>query len=364
MQRLEEHNNLSEELTLKDLIVSVREYGSYFISKWYVFLIVAVVAGGGAAYLESRKKVLFLAPLTFTVEGKGSSGIGNGSILGQLGLGNAQEESSAMKVLELSRSRLVLAGPLFDSLIVDGVEDVLANHLIHYYQYHEKWEEDLELTNFRFNGKKPEKDDIVGNKVLKQLHRLIAGPPLEKALFSLNVNENTGIFLLESSTLSPDISVFLANSIYSNLEDVYVNSSIRRHKETFNLLSERADSVEALLNVSENKLAREQDRSSRVSLRSNGLQQQKLRREVLILSTMFAEVLKNKEAASFLLANEKPTFVKIDKPLEPLQISAPSVTRSALVGGILGLLLTSVVLFFWKVIKAALSENLEDHSND
>jgi len=121
------------------------------------------------------------------------------------------------------------------------------------------------------------------------------------------------------------------------------------------MLEERADSVKLELAAAEARLARFEDRSSNILLRQNIIRGQELNRQVLILSTLYAEVVKNKETAAFLLANEKPAFNLIDAPLEPLNKTTESWVSALVIGGLLGVILTGIVLFFTKLVRDAMA---------
>jgi hypothetical protein len=340
---------VQDELTLKELILAIREYIVYYLRKWYWIIFGALLLGGIFFYNAYTSPVNYEAPLTFMLNDDKGPSIGAGAILGSLGLGGEGGGGLASKLLELGKSRKVLGKVLFDSATIDGKTQLVADHIIDIYDYHEAWEESDSLKEFRFGSGMPVANDVSGSKVFKILYRQLITE--EEGLVSLAVYESSGVTELIAKTLDPELSVVLANNTFKALSEYFVTISVSGKQETLIQLRERADSVKIELGVAESRLARFEDRSSQVFLRQNIVKGQELNRQVFILSTMYGEIVKNKETAAFLLANEKPAFSLIDEPLEPLRPIKESLMEALIIGSVLGGLLVSIVFFFTKLVR-------------
>ena len=316
----------------------------------------AALIGGAFFWNAYTRPITYTAPLTFMLNDEDKSSIGAGAILGSLGLGGATDQGgNAPKLLELGKSRKVLGKVLFDSALVDGKRQVIADHLIEVYDYHSEWEDSEALRGYLFKGERPKEDDRIGNRVLKSLHNRLVNP--ENGLMSITVDELSGIFTIRVSTLSEDLSLVIAEGVYHKLSDYFITSSIADKEQTLIRLNQRADSVSTALRTAEASLARFQDRSALVPLRQSSIQGQQLNREVLILSAMYGEIVKNRETAAFLLDNEKPAFNLVDGPLAPLRPVKESTFKAILIGGLLGVFLIGVVQFFRKLYTDAMFED-------
>lgn len=345
---------MQDELTLKELILAIQDYARYFLRKWYWFVLGALVLGGVFFWNAYKAPVNYAAPLTFMLNQEKEASVGAGAILGSLGLGGGGDGggNTSLKLLELGKSRQVLGRVLFDSATVDGKTQLIADHLIDIYGYHQEWEESEALKGFYFGDEMPTTDDRTGNRVFKSLHNRLVSE--ENGLMKMTVNELSGLFDLRVKTLRPELSIVLTEGIYSQLSEYFVTASVSGKEKTLRQLRERADSVKTELGVTEARLARFQDRSSRVPLRQETVRGQELNRQVLILSTMYAEIVKNRETAAFLLASEKPAFNLIDGPLEPLRPSRESWSSALIMGGLLGGVLMGIILFFTKLVRDAM----------
>jgi hypothetical protein len=347
---------MQDELTLKELVLAVQEYFYFFLSKWYWFVLGGLIVGGGFCYYAYSTPSVYTAPLTFMLNDEKEASIGAGAILGSLGLGGGGKGGGGSKVnklLELGKSRKVLSRVLFDSVAINGNRKLLADHIIDIYGYHDNWQDSELLKGFYFGDGIPAPDDPVGNNAFKQLYNKLVTD--DEGLLELEVDEFSGLFDLRANTLHPELSVALATGTYARLSEYFITASVSGKEETLAQLEERADSVKIELAKAEGVLARFEDRSSQVLLRKNTIRGQELNRTVLILSTMYAEILKNKETAAFLLANEKPAFNLIDAPLEPLAQTKESRIFALIIGGLLGVILTGIILFFTKLVRDAMA---------
>lgn len=334
----------SDEVTLRELILAVQRYSRYFFAKWYWVLLGAALGGGLFLYLAYSAKTNYSAPITFVLNNEKDVKVGTGSILGSLGLGGESVNNGA-KLVEMARSRQLLENVLFDSVIVEGNKELIANHLIEQYSFHEHWKDSEHLNNYLFKKGLPDKKDKIGNSAYKQLYNLLAGID---GLCTSEVDEFTGIFTINTTSIKPELSIAITEGLYRELTKYYVRSTISGREHTYNNLKIRADSVKNELSIAEGRLARFQDQTRRV-LNLNTVKEQELSREVLILNTMYVEIVKNKETTAFLLANDKPAFSVIDSPLEPLRVSGVSVIRNLILGVLLGGFVVLIGLFFQKL---------------
>lgn len=344
---------MQDELTLKELILAIQDYFRYFLRKWYWLALGGLIVGSLFFYSAFTEPVTFSAPLTFMMNNEKESGIGAGAILGSLGLGGGGGgDNSAMKLLEMARSRQLLGKVLFDSAKIEGQEDLIANHLIRFYDYHKEWEESEELKGFFFQNGMPPPDDRTGSSVFKQLHGLLIRK--DEGLFTASIDENSGVFSLQTTTVNPELSIAITERVYQELKSHYTLATTSGKKLTLEQLRLRADSVQTALNLAEGRLARFQDRSGTIMLRSNTAEGARLNREVMILSTMYAEIVKNRETSAFLLANERPAFSLIDGPLEPLRANQRASLKAGVLGAFLGGVLVGITLFFVKLVGDAM----------
>lgn len=310
-----------DEITLKDLILKLKEFwAEIWNKKWWVVgagLLFGLISGVNA-YL---KPTLYNASLTFMVnDDEGGGGMaGLGAILGQFGLGGGGAgKYNYDKIMEIARSNRILQNVLLDSSTLEEKTDINANHIINIYELHQDWEDDTLLNGFLFTAENV--NSLSAQKVLKSLIGKLRGNPEDKSLkklLNIQYDEESTIMEVTCSSVNETLSINLSNSWYNYLSDFYISKSIERQQSTFQALKQKSDSIYRLLVGSESSLASNTEMLGLVKA-SDFLPRSRSSRNMQMYATMYAEVIRNKETAEFLLKNETPFFQVIDLPMAPL----------------------------------------------
>jgi len=150
-------NNVIDEISLKDLILKIREWFNFLLSKWKVILFVGLT-GGIVGFINSNgKPIIYSAKITFILEeGKsGSSGLGGlASLAGQFGVdvgggGSGGNILSGDNILAYFKSpslaREVLLSK-YDSSKNETIADIYAS----VYQLNEIWEKNKQIGKIKF----------------------------------------------------------------------------------------------------------------------------------------------------------------------------------------------------------------------
>ncbi|MGB1038040.1 MAG: Wzz/FepE/Etk N-terminal domain-containing protein, partial [Bacteroidia bacterium] len=167
-----------KELSIGEIVNLVKEYWQYIWSKKLVVILVSIFFGILFVVYSKSKEPEYSAGLTFMVnDDDGSGGGGLSSILGQFGLAGAGGGSyNYLKIIEISKSEMIMKQVLFDSIDLYGENDLIANHIIELYDLHEDWQEDTMLNGFKFSeefqGKKEQ-------RVVKYLVAKLRGNPFD-----------------------------------------------------------------------------------------------------------------------------------------------------------------------------------------
>jgi hypothetical protein len=80
---------------------------------------------------------------------------------------------------------------------------------------------------------------------------------------------------------------------------------------------------------------------------------ERLQRDILKLSAMQGEAVKNLEYAEFMLKNARPVIQDLDIPISPLQPAKPSLMKALLLGALISLVLISLYLVGRRMIREA-----------
>jgi|WetSurMetagenome_2_1015567.scaffolds.fasta_scaffold87640_2 hypothetical protein len=339
----------SDEISLRALAERVRTWVQEVLRYWYVPGLFVLLGAGYQAYRYFKYVPVYPATITFNVdedEGGGNSGLTG--ILGQFGLGSVKPSRYNLdKILALSKSRRVIQQSLFSKITVNGKEDYLANHLLREYKLNTLSGKDISKTTpFYFAHDSIPAFSSEENAMLMLLYGTIIGPPDQpkKALMTADYNEDTNIMSLSVTTTNETISLALAQRMFESLSKYYINKSIEKSLKTYTLVSMKKDSVLGVLKSTEFQLANFRDQNKSLLMRTDQITELRLQREIVALTAMYGEVLKNVEVADFSLKNKTPFIQVIDAPLAPIQPVQLSLLRQLLIGILIGGLIGCAVV--------------------
>lgn len=339
-------NNSHDDISLRELILLGKEYCLVLWKRKLIIVIAGIIVGIIFTILEYNKPTTYTAELTFMVnEDEGNSLGGAAAILGQFGFGGAgTSEYNLEKIQRLSKSRKIAKNVLFDSLILDGSNDLVANHLIGLYEFRDLWEESDSLNGFLFNSKDDENFTITENAAMMSVLGRLIGAPSVPGIFNLDFEESTSILTISATSLNPYLSIDVAESMYEELSQFYIQQSTEKQQFTLSILEDKADSIMTVLNKAEYDLAKIIDNSKGFRLRTTQLKEQQLNREIQIVTLAYGEILKNKATAEFLLETARPFFQVIDRPKLPIDGSKKRYSFKLIYGLIIGGVLSSLII--------------------
>lgn len=346
---MEVDNDYNDEITLKDLILKIQEYRLVVWNKVYWIILATIIFGilaGAKAYF---KPPIYPAKLTFMVN-EDSSGGGMGgaaSLLGQFGFGGGGGgEYNLDKIVALAKSRKITKAALLDS----SYAPLLADQLIEVYNLKEVWTDSVLQAGVSF---KEYKNDRTRNIILQRLIELVQGNESAQGLAKFGYTDDTGILFIVIDGRTEQVSIDLAKAIYNQLSSFYINEATEKPKKNYKLLTERADSVSQELSIVERRIAKHYDSSQRILLRKDQVSSNETQRKAQILTIMYAEIIKNKETAHFILKAKTPFFQVIDCPSLPILQEDNHIGRQTIIGLVLGGILSVLFLIFRYTIKQA-----------
>jgi hypothetical protein len=354
-----EKEQMRESLSLKEYLLQGYDYFLYLKKKW-IFLLIAVILGSIYGFYKIKTTpTTFVASLTFMInEDDGNSYLGAGELLSQFGLGaGGSSENNLDKISALASSRRIVGATLLDSVVVDNISDLLANHIIEKYKLHDKWNEseDQNIHNFLFVSKSNSIFSDLENSVLMSLHGQVVGSGKpESGLFEIGYVPETGIMHLIVTTVDEDISLALCQRLYHFLSDFYTMEATQKQLKTLQNLVVRLDSVGKELSMTEYQLAVAMDKAAGIYSQKDQMGIGRLSRQVQYLSLLYGEIATRKEASDFILKNTTPFFQVIDRPLKPLRLVSPSLLISLFYSNLFAGITVIFFLLAYKVIKDTL----------
>lgn len=344
----------SDEISLKELIMKLREWKKYLFSKWLIIMICGFIGGGlGFAY-SYYKKPVYTATTTFVLEdeksGGGLSGLAGlasiaGVDLGGSGGGIFQGDN----ILQLYQSRTMLEKTLLTEIEVNGEKQLLVDRYINFTHLKKKWKENPELSNLQFsddrtkNGSqvlKPNRlrDSVLGVIVLElnKTYLSVVKPDKKLSTIQVNVRANDEVFAKAFN-----------NELVKNVNEFYVATKTKKTLQNVEILQHKTDSVRSVMNGAIYSAASVSDATpnlnpTRQVQRVAPMQKSQFSAETN--KTILAEMVKNLEMTKMALLKETPLIQVVDQPVYPLQVERLGKFKAAVIGVALMIFLS--MLFF------------------
>jgi hypothetical protein len=350
----QEHNNMlqEEEITFKELFFKIKEFAGEIFRKWYIILLFIIPFVAYFYYKHITHEVMYSAETKFILEGQ--TGGGMTGFLSQFGIGAAAGgKLNPYKVIEVAKSKLNIREVLFNKL--DG--EFLANRILDQYRLIEKWSKiSPQYKGFKFESSNYTSFDSLERSVLLNLiGRVIGNKIYKEPIIGFAYDEDTGIFTYSASTTNEDLTMALINGCYQNLITFFEDDVTQSQGNASKLLREKADSLKTLIDQKTYQAAKITDRSFGLVMETPNVQKNLLEKEVTVLASAYAEVLKNYEITDINRKNAKPLFVKLDEALTPLEPIESSLIKNIAKAFLFGSLVGSTYVIFAKIFRDALA---------
>ena len=354
--------NYDDEISLKELILKLQEFWRELWRSWRLIILICIPFVAYNLYKHFTFEKTYTASLTFMVnEDEGGGGLaGVSGVLGSFGLGGgAGGEYNLEKMLSLLKSRKIIEKVILGESVVNNEKDYFANHFIKEQELHEKWSDSnskIDLSSFLFQYNDLSQFDLTHNTALKAIHSNIIGnatkgiPPL----LNSKISEDTGIMELSMETKNEELSIKMLESMFDVLSRYYVDKSIEKQLNTYEVISTKSDSLQGELRSAEFALANFMDRNRGLYNRKDQLEQLRLEAKVKMLGTAFVKVVEQKEIAEFSLNDQTPVVQIIDYPISPIEPSKSSLIKNLIIALLIGGFLGAAFIIGRKIFRDAL----------
>lgn len=366
-----------KELTLKDIILLVKEYFGELKRSWKTILFFIVPLAALLAISAFISPIYYQAKLTFLVtDDTEKGGFGDISkIIGSFGMPTGgQDESALEKVLQLFRSRQIIENTIFQKATVNGKTDLIANHMIEVYGWKRLlgsyqpmlpfftpgWVGKLDkLEDFKYTRTKVDSFNVEENLTLKVLYDRVVGSDDDgiEPLVGSAIDEKSGIMSISLMTENEELTAQMLNSLYAQLGQYYIDKTIEKQKKIYDIATYKKDSIQAELESADKALAEFTDGNRALVWVAGTLTQTKLQRKARFLELLYGEAMKQAEMSDFALRNKTPYVQVIDEPARPILPRKKSWTSALMLGIAIGTVLGSIFVIARKVIRDTLAKD-------
>ena len=145
-----------DEISLKELIIKLKEWFTYLLSKWMIIGLAGFIGAGIGLFYALNDKPIYTATLSFVLEDEKSGGGGLSGALGlasQFGIdmgGSAGGIFTGTNLLELFKSRRMVEQTLLKPVALGGKTISYAEWYIQNTQWRKVWEKKAGYENIQF----------------------------------------------------------------------------------------------------------------------------------------------------------------------------------------------------------------------
>lgn len=352
----------SDEISLKELVLKVKEWYEYLLSKWKIivcFGIIGGLCGFGYAYL---KKVKYTATTTFVLqEGNSSGGLGQyAGIASMVGLdvGGGGGLFQGDNILELYKSRAMIEKTLLTEVELENKKLLLIERYIDFNKLKDIWAKDPRVNAIQFktaqtpglerSQKNTRLQDSVLGDVIANINReylTVSRPDKKLSIFKVEVKANDEFFAKAFN-----------DEIVKNVNDFYLQTSVKKSLENVSILQQQVDSVRSVMDGAIYRAAAVSDATpnlnpTRQIQRIAPIQKSQFSAEAS--KAVLGELVKNLELSKMGLRKETPLIQMVDEPIYPLTKERISKFKGVVIGGFLGGFIICLILLvrrFFKMI--------------
>jgi hypothetical protein len=358
-----ENNSLeTDEISIKELILKIKEWVAYFKSKWKIIITISFIgamAGLGYAFVN---KTTYKAVLTFAMEEDKSSG--GGGLSGALGLASSfgidlggtggGGAFAASNLTELMKSRLIVEKVLLIPIHINGKTTTLAEYYITINKLRDSWSNNKLAKNIQFlPNSERSKFSLQQDSILSIFHKNLID---KNSLNILQKDKKVTILTIEVKSENELFSKLFCESLAKETSNFYIETKSKKARINVDVLQKQADSIRGELNGAINSVAIEADNVYNLNpaLNIKTAPSKKKQIDVQSNTAILTNIAVQLELAKITLRKETPLIQLIDRPILPLEKQKLSKINSLILGGILGgfiiILYLIISLMFKKIL--------------
>jgi uncharacterized protein involved in exopolysaccharide biosynthesis len=347
----------NDEISLKELILKIREWYQFLLTKWKLIILLSAIGGAIGLTYAFFQKPIYKADLTFAMEDEKSGGGGLSGALGlassfgfDLGGGGAGGAFSGANLITLMKSRKIVEKTLLSPVAFKGKTISFADYYIAFNELREGWKKNPHLKNLNF----PVTIDrssftLHQDSVLKEIFNDI----ITNSLVVAQADKKTSLISVSVNSIEEVFSKEFCETLAQVTSDYYVEIKSKKSRMNVEILQNQADSIRAELNSAITGVAAASDNVYNLNPAFNVKKTPSTRRQIDVQANtaILTQLVANLELSKVSLRKETPLIQVIDRPILPLDKYRVSKRKSLLLGGFLAGFLTVLYLVFTSLYK-------------
>ncbi len=351
-----------DEVSVKELIVSLQGWVRYLWSKWLILLLAGVIGGALGLWYAFAKTPVYKATTTFVLEGGEGQGrmsqyAGMAAMVGiNLG-GSGGGLFQGDNILELYKSRSMLEQTLL-STIDSETEELLIERYVTYNKLDEAWVDNPPLASLDFR-QDPTQFNAETLRVRDSVITDIVNSVRSNLLNVSKPDKNLSIIQVEVTSPDETFSKSFNENLVRRVNDFYVQTKTKKSTDNIAILEAKVDSVREVMSGAIYSAARISDATphlnpTRQTQRIGPSQEAQFSAETN--KVILSQLVQNLEMARMAQLQEQPLIQLVDTPVYPLPVDRLGKAKGIVIGGFLLGFLTLLTLIGLKWYRDVMRE--------
>lgn len=350
-------NSDNDEISLRELIIKIKEWLLYLKSKSKLIILVSVVGAILGLTYSKFKKPSYKAILTFALEEEKGNGGGLSGALGfasSIGIdigGGAGGAFSGANLIALMKSRLLIEKTLLNPVTINNETISIAEYYIRLQNLREKWRNNKNINEIKFS---PNDDRLLFTKqkdsILQTLFNALSN---KNKLIIIQKDKKATITTLEVINEDENFAKVFCESLIKETSNYYIETKSKKARLNFEILQKQVDSIRAELNLAITGVASAADNVYNLNPAYIVKQSPSKMRQIDVQtnSAVLAQLIPQLEMSKVTLLKETPLIQIIDKPILPLEANKIGNLQAILLCGLFGGFITSLYLVLSQMLK-------------
>lgn len=320
---------------------------SALLKKWWLIMIVGLVAGLLGISYASKQKITYQSKLTFALDGGEGGGLsGAASLASQFGLsigGGGNEVFSGDNIIEIMKSRRMVERTLLSA-------DTFDNKPITFIQYFLDQNKDPKSKAIpvsfpvgqQRSGFTYQQDSLLYDcyNQFSKSYITASKPDRKYNIYEVNITNPNEKFTKD-----------FTDRLVSETNDFYISICTQKAKQTLDILEQRVANMKGKVNASIDSRAEIQDVNLNPAFSEAAVPIQKEQANIQVYGGAYAEMFKNLEIARYQYLKQIPLMQIIDAANYPMKKVKVSKLKTAIIFSFAACFITLIILWIINLFK-------------
>lgn len=343
----ETHEGSLDEISIRKLIGEILSIIRYLLKKWYWIALGVVLLGGIRYYQISQIKATYPAKIKLFVRPQKI----------------AKENKLLLQTYtQLMSSRILLEELFLEKIEMDTTKDLLINNYLETYYKHKSNEIDSDIPNgFKIKGDSLSQLSLDELSVFNKVMDKVTTPKSDYSdgFIGISADYDLGLITINVSTPTTELSLLLLDRLYQKVKKLLLGLNDYPLEKAFSNLSSEADSLSSGYKQTYYQLNLYRDRRGRIIQDSSRIGEVKslekkihrLEADAEVYKLEYLAVLEQLKASQVDMGQNALIIREVERTLPPIKEYQPSPIVESVKWGMLGGVLSIVLIAFLMIFK-------------